>query len=229
MLTPEMFDRIYAKVSALTMVPPESLAFSWRKAVGAAAAGHGEPLVECGVWRGGCSLGMALAQRMALGEVRAPVYMFDSFAGLPPATTRDGPAAQRYQEETTAPEYFDNCRASAGEVEAARNAFGLSQADCAIIPGWFEETLPIWRKHLAQTRIALLRIDCDWYRPVRLVLEELVPLVAEDGLVIIDDYYSWDGCARAVHDYLSVNDKCYRIRALPDFSCAYFIKQEARR
>jgi len=28
---------------------------------------------------------------------------------------------------------------------------------------------------------------------------------------LIDDYYTWDGCARAVHDYLSGHERCERI------------------
>jgi hypothetical protein len=39
-------------------------------------------------------------------------------------------------------------------------------------------------------------------------------LVAKNGLVIIDDYYSWDGCSRAVHDYLSANSRVERIDKL---------------
>ena len=31
----------------------------------------------------------------------------------------------------------------------------------------------------------------------------LFPHVAEGGLIILDDYYFWDGCSKAVHDYLS--------------------------
>jgi len=49
----------------------------------------------------------------------------------------------------------------------------------------------------------LLRLDSDWYESTKQCLENLFDLVVDGGLVIIDDYYVWDGCARAVHDFLS--------------------------
>ena len=33
--------------------------------------------------------------------------------------------------------------------------------------------------------------------------DPLLPVVQEEAVVIIDDYYAWDGCSRAVHDTLS--------------------------
>jgi O-methyltransferase len=42
-------------------------------------------------------------------------------------------------------------------------------------------------------------------------LTELVPFVSAGGLVILDDYWTWDGCTRAVHDYLSREQLPYRI------------------
>jgi len=46
----------------------------------------------------------------------------------------------------------------------------------------------------AEERIALLRLDGDWYGLDAVCLEHLVPLVAGGGVVILDDYYVFDGC-----------------------------------
>lgn len=221
-------DSIYAHVSSLTMVSRETLDFTWKQTVARLAAGSSGYLVECGVWRGGCSFGMALAQRAAFGRVREPVYMFDSFQGLPDATERDGPAAFRYQADVMSPRYYDNCRANEPGLVAARAALGLSDAECVIASGWFEDTFPVWRELFAERGILVLRIDCDWYASVRYALEQFGPLVRDEGLVLIDDYYAWDGCARALHDYLSYHDHTYRIRSLPDASSVYYVPQEAR-
>jgi Macrocin-O-methyltransferase (TylF) len=59
--------------------------------------------------------------------------------------------------------------------------------------------------------IAVLRLDGDWYDSTMLCLEHLFPLVVPGGLMLIDDYYTWDGCARAVHDYLSREQAAGRI------------------
>ena len=42
-------------------------------------------------------------------------------------------------------------------------------------------------------------------------LTTLYPYVTSSGLVILDDYYTWDGCARALHDYLSMHKIADRI------------------
>src|ERR1700704_6492138 len=61
-------------------------------------------VVECGVWRGGMSAGMA----DILGAGRHYV-LCDSFAGLPDAKDVDGAAALAWQNDKTSPTYFDNC------------------------------------------------------------------------------------------------------------------------
>ncbi len=42
-------------------------------------------------------------------------------------------------------------------------------------------------------------------------LDNLFDKVVEGGVVILDDYLHWDGCARAVHDYLSRTQAIARI------------------
>lgn len=46
------------------------------------------------------------------------------------------------------------------------------------------------------------------------------------GLIIIDDYYAWDGCSRAVHDYLSRTRSLDRIEA--GGSMAFIVKRRTR-
>ena len=72
--------------------------------------------------------------------------------------------------------------------------------------------------------IAMLRLDGDWYESTLVCLENLWPHVVADGLVIIDDYYTWDGCARAVHDYLSRIRATSRIRMSRIASVCYIVK-----
>ncbi len=50
-------------------------------------------ILECGTWRGGCSFAMLLVQREIFGKILKPVYMLDSFEGLPRVDYRDGPLA----------------------------------------------------------------------------------------------------------------------------------------
>lgn len=171
-------------------------------------------VVECGVWRGGTSAAMA--------EVMGPertYYLFDSFVGLPPAQAeKDGAAAIAYQLDKESPEYHNNC---AAEASYAESAMRLAQArDYHLVKGWFSDTLP---KFQTMEAIAVLRLDGDWYDSIMVCLQELYPSVAPGGLIILDDYYAWEGCARAVHDFLSSQHLAERIRCTPN-GVAYFIK-----
>jgi hypothetical protein len=100
-----------------------------------------------------------------------------------------------------------------------------------LIPEWFESTVPETAPTIAAEGIALLRVDCDWYDPVRLVLDHLEPLVHPAGIVIVDDYYARDGAARAVHDCLSRNNLAYWLRQIgqePTPLGAWFVKRQGR-
>ena len=50
-------------------------------------------------------------------------------------------------------------------------------------------------------KIAILRLDMDLYEPTKVALEQLEPLVSPGGVILIDDYYAWDGAAKATDDY----------------------------
>lgn len=68
-----------------------------------------------------------------------------------------------------------------------------------IIPGWFKDTLP----HYDGGPIAILRMDGDFYESLMDTLMNLYPKVVRGGILIIDDYYYWQGARKAVHDFLS--------------------------
>jgi O-methyltransferase len=123
---------------------------------------------------------------------------------------------------------MDNCRVSVDDVRAGLLALDLPEGSWELVPGWFQDTLPALAERLRETGIALLRLDGDWYDSTMVCLEHLEPLVHEEGVVIVDDYYAWDGCVRAVHDYLSRHDLAYRIRGIPDGISAYMIKRPHR-
>jgi O-methyltransferase len=151
-------------------------------------------VVECGVWRGGMSAGMA----EVLGANRQ-YFLFDSFEGLPPAREEiDGAAAVAWQRNTRSPTYYNNCSATEEDAATAMKLSGATSF--SLIKGWFNETLP---RFTPPSPIAVLRLDGDWYDSTRVCLENLYPHVAPGGIVIIDDYYNWDGCARAVNEFIA--------------------------
>lgn len=175
-------------------------------ALGSQIASIEGAIVECGVWRGGMIAGLA----RTLGPERTYVLL-DSFEGLPKAQAIDGPAALQWQSDTSASAYLDNCSAELAEATAAMKLAGIEDADMR--KGWFEDTVPRFAAELPN--IALLRLDGDWYDSTMTCLVHLFPLVATGGLIIIDDYGTYDGCNRALHRYLANADRPQPIRSTP--------------
>jgi hypothetical protein len=222
-------DEILKIVQPYSMVHESGIRFTIESAVSVISQNLPGVFVECGTWRGGCSVAMLLAQRIAFGEVLRPVYMLDSFAGLPNVEPRDGPLSAAWQAGADPAKFFDNCKAAAEDLDRLLVAQRFVPGDYHLVRGWFNETVPNLAKDLSDAGVALLRLDADWYSSTEVCLKHLCPLVVEEGVVIVDDYYAWDGCARAVHDYLSKHDLSYRIKSLYNYYGAYFIKRAARK
>jgi O-methyltransferase len=170
-------------------------------------------IVECGVWRGG----MIGAIASLLGDERQ-YYLFDSFEGLPKAKYIDGATAIKWQKDTNSPLYFDNCKAEISYAQKAMEMSGVTQY--TIKQGWFSKTL---KKNSFPQPIAILRLDADWYESTMECLTALYDYVASGGIIIVDDYYAWDGCAKAVHKFLSKKNDASRIYRSNDGVC-YIVK-----
>src|ERR1044072_8730209 len=209
-----MLQRLYNKYSQYTMI--NASIYVDNLLLAESVKGIKGDIVECGVWRGGMIAGIA----EMLGSGRT-YYLFDSFEGLPAAKEIDGEAAQNWQSAVDSPGYYNNCKA---EMDFAEQAMNMTHTDYECIKGWFNETIPHFNK---TESIGLLRLDGDWYESTWVCLEHFFPKVTHNGLVIIDDYYVWDGCSRAVHDYLSSIKSESRI--FPSQSgVAYVAKQDRK-
>ncbi|HAU29562.1 MAG TPA: hypothetical protein DCW68_05560 [Rhodospirillaceae bacterium] len=229
--SPPDFMAIAQTVRPFSMVPPAAIAFAAEQAVAAIARDIPGVIVECGTWKGGCSMAMLEAQRKAFGKVVRPVHMLDSFEGLPDTTEKDGPLANSLQENPEHKSTYlnDNCVAGETETRTALEAQGFRpEHDFFLHKGWFCDTAPVLASQISKQGIALLRLDGDWYESTMDCLTAFLPIVSEGGMILIDDYFTWDGCARAVHDYLSRNDLPYRIESLPNHMGAFFVKKSQR-
>lgn len=205
--------RVYDRFRDFTMIPAAAYADNLRLARRVSQVEG--CVVECGVWRGGMIAGMATI----LGPNRE-YFLFDSFEGLPAAREIDGKAALDWQRDNTSPAYHDNCFAG---PESAEQAMRRAQAKSFhLMKGWFAETLPEFRPPLP---IAMLRLDADWYDSTMICLETLFDYVAPGGLILLDDYHTWDGCSRALHDFLSARAATERIMSIGDL--CYLIKRES--
>lgn len=148
-------------------------------------------IAECGTWKGGMIAGIA----MVFGNDRT-YHLFDSFEGLPEVKEIDGVKAKKLQENEDGT--FDNCVAHERDALLALSKAGIDRY--VIHKGWFNQTMTNLQ---FPNGLAILRLDGDWYDSTMTCLTYLYPLVNTGGLIVIDDYYVWEGCSKAVHDYLS--------------------------
>jgi len=82
-------------------------------------------------------------------------------------------------------------------VRATLTQSGYPTGRLHFVRGPVETTLP---EH-APERLALLRLDTDWYESTRHELQHLYPRLSEGGVLIVDDYGHWEGARRAVDEY----------------------------
>lgn len=150
-------------------------------------------LIEAGVWKGGLTVLMrGVLQARCIVDRR--VWVADSFAGLPqpdPATALMD-AIWHFLAEP-----IDRLCISQQVVEAGFRQHGLLDEQVCFLPGWFADTLPC----APIERLAMLRLDGDWYDSTKCAIEALYPRLSPGGFIEIDDYGLPLGCRRAVDDY----------------------------
>jgi hypothetical protein len=213
-------SKTYHRFKDATMIPRsqyiENLAL-------ASTVAHSVPgsVVECGTWRGGMAAG--LIETIGLDR---QYFFFDSFEGLPDAKEIDGPAAIAYQANVTSEHYLNNCRASLDDFTQVISRTKLPSSHCHTVKGFYENTLPAFDE-TAIRPISVLRLDADWYDSTIICLRKFWNGVAEGGIILIDDYHTWDGCAKAVNEFLASNDPPQRISQGPIGRVAYIIKRGA--
>jgi O-methyltransferase len=219
----DLIARVIEEVRPYTMVPYAGLETTIRLTLSTIDKDIPGDLVECGVWKGGCSFAMLLAQRYAFGEIRRPIWMYDSFQGMGAISPQDGEHARWWKQRSLSgapdPDKQNYCAAPLEQVKAAIERFQL-QGHVILRPGWLQATL-LGRK---PEKIAVLRLDADWYGPISCALTELIPLTSVGAPVILDDYGIWEGCTLAVHEYLAGQKMPWPIKSVPNDCGAYFIK-----
>lgn len=158
-------------------------------------------LVECGVWRGGSMMAVALTLER-LGVDDRDLYLFDTFEGMPAPTEDDF----SYAGESAADLLAGSDRsepihayASEDDVRLAMAAVHYPIERIHLVRGLVEETLPAQ----APDEIALLRLDTDWYASTRHGLDHLFPRMATGGVLILDDYGYWRGARKATDEYIA--------------------------
>ena len=162
--------------------------------------------VECGTFTGGASA-FALLSMLRNETERRPYWGFDSFEGMPEPSEKD-------DSKTVVWMYGKKDGANSGKLVGSDVNFadydeclnylkgtGYPENQIHLVKGWFQDTLV--KNKEAMGKIAVLRIDGDFYESTRVALEALYDSVVSRGAVIIDDYGSFAGCRKAVDEFLA--------------------------
>jgi O-methyltransferase len=147
-------------------------------------------LIETGVWRGGSVIFMRAALE-AYGDRSRQVWVADSFAGLPPpepGVTADAGDVHHG---------FESLAVPLEEVQANFRRYGMLDERVRFLKGWFKDTLPT----APIERLAVARLDGDMYGSTMDALRALYPKLSAGGFLIVDDFGTVPGCAKAVEDY----------------------------
>jgi O-methyltransferase len=151
-------------------------------------------IVECGSLHGGIAAAIA---EVLPGHT---VYLLDSYEGVPDSGSKDSLKDKQLLAQWRPRDIADE--------EIAYDTMRRQANPFVVRRGWFKDTVP----KLEADPIALLRLDGDLYESTMVCLTHLFPRVPVGGLIIIDDYEDWDGCTRAVHNYLAREDRQEAIR-----------------
>jgi len=158
--------------------------------------------VECGVWRGGSVMAM-IAQLKNLNAPERTIWLYDTFEGMTEPTSHDvdsvaGVSAAQLLDSTDVADGNNVwCVASLEDVEANLSNTKYPQERLVFVKGDVALTL----SEKAPEKIALLRLDTDWYESTKAELEILYPKLVPGGVCILDDYGHWKGARKAVDEY----------------------------
>jgi hypothetical protein len=158
-------------------------------------------LAECGVWRGGSMMAVALTL-LSLDDRSRSLYLYDTYDGMSPPTDEDKRSDGVSAEELLSHDEKGTglwCYAGLDDVSANMLSTGYPKDLIHLVKGKVEDTIP--RIHPRQ--LALLRLDTDWYESTRHELVHLYPLLSASGVLIIDDYGYWKGARKAVDEYFN--------------------------
>jgi O-methyltransferase len=150
--------------------------------------------VECGVWRGGSIL--AMGYKLLQLQQERDIWAYDTFEGTPEPTKEDFVLETG---QTMSSKWSAGKIAFASREDFEFGAKEFRETGVNIIP--IQGDIRVTLKDQKPKQISILRIDTDIYEPVKFALEELWGLIADGGVLIIDDYDTWAGAKKATDEF----------------------------
>jgi O-methyltransferase len=166
-------------------------------------------IVECGTWKSGQM--MAAASMLNYMSVKdREIYLYDTYSGMSKPTEHDIEIRNNVSFELTYKTWgkaLKNdvnqwCYASLDEVRKNMESTRYNIEKIQFIKGKVEDTIP----NVIPQKVALLRLDTDFYESTKHELIHLFPLLQKGGIIIIDDYGHWLGARKATDEYFKLNN-----------------------
>lgn len=191
-------------------------------------------LVECGVDTG-------VFEEIWINELiknnqQRDIYLYDTFAGLTEPgendyTCKDAVLFNMSKENVhnewkskIINETTNNwCYTPLEIVKNRLNSKGYPENKLHYIVGDVMETLK--NKKNIPEKIAVLRLDTDWYESSKYELEQMYDNVVCGGVIIFDDYYHWEGQRKATDDFFKKINMNYQFININNGKTAAIIKK----
>jgi hypothetical protein len=182
-------------------------------------------ICECGVAEGRCP--KIFIETLQKNNTTRDIYMYDTYKGLTEPGefdyTVDGNHMFTMSRDDLLNAWKTNiidettnnfCYYPLEKVKANIDSTGYPQDHLHYIIGDVLETLKDVKN--IPDKIALLRLDTDWYESSKFELEQMYDKVTPGGVIIFDDYYLWNGQRKATDDFFQSRNIQYTFTIPPD-------------
>jgi len=191
-------------------------------------------IVECGVESGNFEH-IWIDELMSRNTVR-DIYMYDTFGGLVEPTEKDftceGATIYQMSKEKVR-EIWNSliidkktngwCYIPLQSVQSRLNSTGYPTSKLHYVVGDVMDTLK--DRSTIPEKIAILRLDTDWYESSKYELEQMYDNVVLGGVIIFDDYYHWDGQRKATDEFFAMKNISYDFVDMGNGKTAAIIKK----
>jgi hypothetical protein len=191
-------------------------------------------IIECGVDSG--DFEHIWINELQKNNAVRDIYLYDTFGGLVEPTEYDYtcPDAKLYKmnkdevynmwKSNIINEKINGwCYTPLEKVQHKLNSTGYPQNNLHYIVGDVMETLK--DKTTIPEKIAILRLDTDWYESSKYELEQMYDNVVIGGVIIFDDYYHWDGQRKATDDFFLSRNINYDFVNIGNYKTSAIIKK----
>lgn len=175
-------------------------------------------IADCGVYRGGSTVAMALYLRQR--GLERPIYAFDSFEGFPADALEQDLLLGGEENEDRVQGGFS--KTSLEEIQRKITRFKLNKI--TLVKGFFSDTFPVFPKDI---KFSFVHLDVNLEASYRDCLEEFYPRLTAGGIVLLDEYNDppWPGCNKAVDEFLSTRSENLEAIERNNYIKYYFVKQ----